>query len=79
MPKKCLPTWVRLVKPGNVTGRLPLELKTKSCHDDNFVVTGGTGGYRYDNIQYRIMTTSVFHLFIIIRTILTHLFGILNT
>ena len=23
--------------------------KTKSCHDANFVITGATGGCRYDN------------------------------
>ena len=27
------------------------QLKIQSCHDANFVVTGGTGGCRYDNIR----------------------------
>ena len=26
--------------------------KNASCHDANFVVTGGTGGCRYDNLQW---------------------------
>ena len=27
------------------------SLKTKSCHDANFVITGGTAGCHYDNLQ----------------------------
>ena len=34
------------------------SLRTKSCHDDNFVNTGATAGFRLDNLRWRYAVTT---------------------